>query len=136
MELQPASLFCLWDSPGKNTGVDCHFLLQGIFLTQGWNPGLPHCMQILYRLSHKGSPDSKVGVCQVGKGILDRGICPKAEVRNTWCIWSKSDGISRSSVWKVILFDSSGHTELSKVESHMKYFAPNSMLHRRPLLTM
>ena len=30
-------------SPGKNTGVDCYFLLQGIFLTQGLNPGLPHC---------------------------------------------------------------------------------------------
>ena len=44
------------DSPGKNTGVDCHALLQGIFPTQGLNPGLPHCRQILYQLSHKGSP--------------------------------------------------------------------------------
>jgi len=35
------------DSPGKNTGVDCHALLQGIFPTQGSNPGLPHCRQIL-----------------------------------------------------------------------------------------
>ena len=43
------------DSPGKNTGVGCHALLQGIFLTQGLNPGLPHCRQILYRLSHQGS---------------------------------------------------------------------------------
>ena len=34
-----------WDSPGKNTGVGCHFLLQGIFLTQGSNPGLPRCRQ-------------------------------------------------------------------------------------------
>ena len=37
-----------WDSPGKNTGVDCHFLLQGIFLTQEPNPGLLHYRQILY----------------------------------------------------------------------------------------
>ena len=44
------------DSPGKNTGVRCHFLLQGIFLTPGSNPGLPHCRQTLYRLSHQGSP--------------------------------------------------------------------------------
>ena len=44
------------DSPDKNTGVDCHTLLQGIFPTQGSNPGLPHCRQILYRLSHHGSP--------------------------------------------------------------------------------
>ena len=38
--------------PGKNTGVDCHFLLQVIFPTQGLNPGLPHCRQIFYCLSH------------------------------------------------------------------------------------
>ena len=35
--LQPASLLCPWDSPGKNTGVGCHVLLQGIFPTQGLN---------------------------------------------------------------------------------------------------
>ena len=39
--------------PGKSTGVGCHFLLQGIFPTQGWNPGLPYCRQTLYRLSHQ-----------------------------------------------------------------------------------
>ena len=44
------------DSPGKGTGVVCHFLLQGIFPTQGSKPGLPHCRQILYQLSHKRSP--------------------------------------------------------------------------------
>ena len=35
--------------------MDCHFLLQGIFPTQGSNPGLPHCRQMIYRLSHQGS---------------------------------------------------------------------------------
>ena len=44
------------DSPAKNNGVSCHALLEGIFPTQRSNPGLPHCRQILYRLSHKGSP--------------------------------------------------------------------------------
>ena len=44
---------CPWDSPGKNTGVGCHALLQGIFLTQGSNPGLLHCRWILYCLSHQ-----------------------------------------------------------------------------------
>ena len=44
------------DSPGKNTGVGCLSLLQGIFPTQGLNPGLQHCRQILYCLSHQGSP--------------------------------------------------------------------------------
>ena len=42
-------------SPGKNTGVGCHFLLQGIFPTQGSNPGLPHYRQTLYHLSHQES---------------------------------------------------------------------------------
>ena len=44
------------DSPGKNARVGCHALLQGIFPTQGPNPDLPHCRQILYCLSHQGSP--------------------------------------------------------------------------------
>ena len=39
------------DSPGKNTGMGCHALLQGIFPTQGLNPGFLHCRQILYHLS-------------------------------------------------------------------------------------
>ena len=41
-----------------NTGVGCHSLLQGIFLIQGSDPGLLHCRQILYSLSHQGSPGS------------------------------------------------------------------------------
>ena len=45
-----------WNSPGQNTGVGSHSLLQGIFPTQGLNPGLPHCGWILYQLSHQGSP--------------------------------------------------------------------------------
>ena len=43
----PARLLRPWDSPGENTGVGCHFLLQGIFLTQGSNPDLLHCRQTL-----------------------------------------------------------------------------------------
>ena len=49
-------------SPGKNTGMGCHFLLQGIFPTQGSNPDLLHCRQILYRLSHQRSPPGWWGV--------------------------------------------------------------------------
>ena len=44
-----------WNSPGQNTGVSSLSLLQGIFPTQGSNPGLPHCRHILYQLSHQGS---------------------------------------------------------------------------------
>ena len=55
--LRPHGLQSLWNSPGQNTGVGSLSLLQGIFATQGLNPGLPHHGQILYQLSHKGSPD-------------------------------------------------------------------------------
>ena len=43
------------DFLGKSTGVGCHFLLSGLFPTQGSNPGLPHCRQTLYCLSHQGN---------------------------------------------------------------------------------
>ena len=48
--------FAHGDSPGNKTGVGCHALLQGSFPTQGLNPGIPQCRQILYHLSHQGSP--------------------------------------------------------------------------------
>ena len=54
--LQPTWLLCPWRSPGKTTGVGCHSLLQRIFPTHGSNSVLLHCRQILYRLSHQGSP--------------------------------------------------------------------------------
>ena len=53
--LWPQGLYSPWNSPGQNTGVGSLSLLQGIFPNQGLNPGLPHCRQILYQLSHKGS---------------------------------------------------------------------------------
>ena len=51
---------CPWNSPGKNTGMGNRSLLQGIFLTQGSNPGILHCRQILYYVSHQGSPISNL----------------------------------------------------------------------------
>ena len=56
MDCSPPGLLCPWNSPGQNTGVGSLSLLQGIFPTQGSNPGLLHCRWILYQLSHKGSP--------------------------------------------------------------------------------
>ena len=53
--LQSARLLCPWDSPGKNNGVGCHALLQGIFPNQGLNLGILLCRQILYLLSNQGS---------------------------------------------------------------------------------
>ena len=54
--LRPHGSYSLWNSPGQNTGVGSHSILQGIFPTQGLNLGLLHCRWILYQLSHKGSP--------------------------------------------------------------------------------
>ena len=53
--LWPNGLQSPWNSASQNTGVGSLSLLQGIFPTQGLNPGLPHCRWILYQLSHKGS---------------------------------------------------------------------------------
>ena len=54
--LQPQGLNSPWNSPGQNTRVGSCSFLQGIFPTQGLNPGLPHCSWILYQLSHQGGP--------------------------------------------------------------------------------
>ena len=53
--LLPTRLLCPWNSPGKNTGVGSHSLLQGIFPTQGSNQGVPCCRQILHHMSPNSS---------------------------------------------------------------------------------
>ena len=65
--LWPHGLYSLWNSPGQTTGAGSCSLLQGIFPTQGLNPGLSHYRQILYHLSHQGSPllYDKVGLIPV-----------------------------------------------------------------------
>ena len=54
--LVPHGLYSPWNSPGQNNGLSSRSLLQGIFPSQGLNPGLLHCRQIPYQLSHQGSP--------------------------------------------------------------------------------
>ena len=51
--LRPLGIYSPWNSLGQNTGVGSLSVFHGLFPTQGSNPGLPHCMQILYQLSHK-----------------------------------------------------------------------------------
>ena len=55
--LLPHGLYSVWNSPGQNTGVGSLSLLQGIFPTQGSNPGLPHHRLMLYPLSYQGSTE-------------------------------------------------------------------------------
>ena len=62
--------------PSTRLGVGSHSLLQGIFPTQGSNPGLPHCRQILYQLSHKGSPQM---------WEMDHKEDWKIDAFNLWC---------------------------------------------------
>ena len=89
-ELQPTRLLCQWDFPGKNTGVGCHFLFQEIFLAQGLNPGLPHCRQTLYCLSHQGSPrkQGRVLIKEV-KNILEKSFGYR--VKNSQVIVNKEN---------------------------------------------
>ena len=70
MNCSPPGSFVLGDSPGKNTGAGCHALLQGIFPTQSSNPGLPHCKQMLYCLSHGKPKNTRVGCHALLQGIF------------------------------------------------------------------
>ena len=80
-----ASLLCPWDFSGKNTGVDCHSLLQGTIQIQGLNPGLSHCGQIVYHLSHQWSPlmvnellgwnSHPIGLVSSGRETPENSLC-------------------------------------------------------------
>ena len=74
--LKPARLLCPWGFSGKNTGMGCHALLQGILPTQGSNPGLLHCRCIFNQLSHQGSPFQNTGM---GSLSLFQGTFPTLE---------------------------------------------------------
>ena len=76
--LQPHGLYSPGNSPGENTGVGSLSLLQGIFPTQGSNPGLPHCWQILYQLSHKGSLISLIGSAKFYVNLINSKSIPKS----------------------------------------------------------
>ena len=67
----PARILCLWDFSGKNTGVGCHFLLQGIFPTQGWKPCLLYCQAGSLPLNHQGSPN------KIYKGLEEGSVSYK-----------------------------------------------------------
>ena len=118
--LEPTSLLCPWNSPGKNTGVGYHFLLQGIFPTQGLNPGLLHCRQMLYHLSYQGSPNKMqtgvsnallINTCHAPSCLTRRGggcsQLPPGAIRTirtgagrNWCPrtpWSQAAGPGLSS---------------------------------------
>ena len=102
--LWPSRLLCPWVSPGKNTGVGCHFLLQGIFLTQGLNLGLLHCRRFLYRLSHQGRcqhiPYSKVCVQSLQSCLT---LCDPMECSP---LGSSVDGILQAKILEQVVMPS------------------------------
>ena len=88
--LKLARLLRLGDSPGKNTRVDCHSLLQGIFPTQRSNPGLLHCRQILYHPSHWGNPSVTLGWAGTLRFLLGMWNWLKPSHHKTGCWDGKS----------------------------------------------
>ena len=85
-------LYRPWNSPDQNSGVGSLSLLQGIFPTQGLNPGLPHCRWILYQLSHKRSPRILEWVAY---SFSSRSSWPRNWTR-VFCTWSLPPGKSRA----------------------------------------
>ena len=92
MDCSPPGSLSPWNSPGWNTGVGCHSFLQGIFPTQGSNPGLLHCGQILYHLSHWGSPLNYISAinfqwrCFIAQNTICDSTCTSLLISWYWLI--------------------------------------------------
>ena len=150
-EPKPAQLLCPWDSPGKNTGVGCHAIFQGIFLTQGSNPCLLCLLHwqvgslplmpagnpivglrllILKRLAWKLGHWLKLGTCICGTfpPLLERTM-PKLCAHTTWflpnmCFPSETLNIVTYQANKTMWLDSPGsESPVSFPSSHVEFFA-------------
>ena len=102
LTLRPHGLYSPWNSPGQNTGMGSRCLLQGIFPTQGSNPSLPHCRQILYQKSHRGSPRKQGGEAvfikvrlRTGSASLEAHSVVQADLGSTWSQGERT----RSQLW-------------------------------------
>ena len=135
-------IYSLWYSPGQNTGVSSLYFLQGIFPTQGSNPGLPQFRQILYQLSHKGSPRIQEWVaCSCSSGSsrprnLTGVSCIAGRFFINWAITGKAQedmtpGNQRESSCKksVRVMDSEGRKERKGLSAVCKpYFLLKKIL--------
>ena len=111
--LEPASFLCPGDSPGKNTGVGCHFLLQGIFPTQGSNPCVLHCRWTLCPLSHQGSKCRSSGIFH-GDSLLEKWmLCVSERITKSWRLWvaqcSGLGGCFPARLWSGFQIRRNGH---------------------------
>ena len=98
--LQPARLLCLWNSPGKNTRVGSHFLLQEIFPTKRSNLGLLHCRQIIYRLNHWGAHCSHVSYIKKSTSSLSLCLLLNSFCTETQRTWTS---ISPGTRWVILI---------------------------------
>ena len=74
-------LLCPWSFPGKSAGVGCHFLLQGIFPTQGSNPGLLHCKQTLLLSEPPRKFHAKMGTIKDRNGM---DLTEAEDIKKRW----------------------------------------------------
>ena len=141
--LQPTRLLCPWNSPGKNTGVGCHFLLQGIFLTQESNPGLLHSRKILYHLSYRevpiffyytgfpGGSDSIESSCNAGDpgSILGSERSPGEGNGNPLQYSCLENSMDRGAWWAPVHGLTKSRTQLKQLNTHTSntdsYFISN-----------
>ena len=138
-------LYSPWNSPGQNTGVGSLSLLQGIFRTQGLNPYLPHCRQILYQLSHKRSPFPGIYMGK-NKTLIQKDTCTPMFIAALFTIakiWKQSTSISRQ-MDKRLLGEISVYTHTHIMEyysaiermkfSHLQYRWAQVLVHCRLIL--
>ena len=86
--------------PSKSTGVGCHFILQRIFPTQGSNPGLLHCRQALYRLSHQGRNSLKcTELVHQGTGTVTSATIRKLQMQEAMAGWRSLRPVARDQMW-------------------------------------
>ena len=99
MDCSPARLPCPWDFTSKNTGVDCHFLLQGVFLIQGLDLSLLYCRWILLLTElwgkHYSPPKYNTNMARlmstwrnISQGMLEGTLVYPVQIKNTY-IWIK-----------------------------------------------
>ena len=130
--LKPARLPCPWDFPGKNTGVGCHSLLQGIFQTQGLNLGLLHCSQILNHLTIREVPGPHtLNVC-VSHSVMSDSLWPHGLYS---LLGSSVHGILQARILEWVAIPFSRESSQPRNQTQVSYIAGgffNSLLSEPP----